>query len=465
MPTRLLCLVLCFSGFSVAAVRAAEPARPNVLLLMADDWRADCLGVLDHPVVKTPNLDKLAARGMLFENAYCLGSNSGAVCRPSRNMYLSGKTYFRWRGPDAPAEDSSFPAVMKAAGYETWHYGKRGNTAVPIQAQFEHNNYINEGKERTGGHPGREITDQALAFLEKRDSVKRDAQRPFFMYLGYETPHDPRVPMTEDTAYYAKQTIPLPKNFLPQHPFNNGEMTIRDEALLPWPRKEDALRDELRAYYGAMTGLDRQIGRLLADLEKRGQLDNTIVIFSSDHGLAMGSHGLLGKQNLYEYGMHSPLIFAVPKIPAGKTPALAYLIDLLPTVCGLTGIKIPADLDGANLAPVIEGKEKKVRDTLFTAYRDVQRAVRDERYKLIVYPQINRTQLFDLQNDPDELKDLSNDESMKPTLERLRVQLQNLQERYGDTQPLSVAMPKPAEFVPPMKEPGKAPATKGKKAP
>jgi arylsulfatase A-like enzyme len=178
----------------------------------------------------------------------------------------------------------------------------------------------------------------------------------------------------------------------------------------------------------------------------------------------MGSHGLLGKQNLYEHGMHSPLIFAGPKIPAGKTPALAYLIDILPTVCGLSGIKVPVGLDGANLTPVIEGKEKKVRDALFTAYRDVQRAVRDERYKLIVYPQINRTQLFDLQNDPDELKDLSSDESMKPTLERLRGQLQNLQERYGDTQPLSVAMPKPAEFVPPGKEQGNAPTKKGKKA-
>lgn len=428
-------------------IPAAEPPRPNVLLLMADDWRADCLGVLGHPTVKTPNLDALAARGMLFENAYCLGSNSGAVCRPSRNMFLSGKTYFRWRGPDARAEASSFPAVLKTAGYETWHCGKRGNTAVPIQAQFEHNNYINEDQARKSGQPGREITEQALAFLDKRD-----AKRPFFMYLGYETPHDPRVPTTEDAEYYARQSIPLPKNFLPQHPFNNGEMTVRDEQLLPWPRTEAALRDELRAYYGAMTGLDREIGRLLADLAQRGQLDNTIVIFSSDHGLSMGSHGLLGKQNLYEHGMRVPLIFAGPKIPAGKTPALAYLIDLLPTVCDLTGVKIPADLDGADLTPVIEGKEKKVRDTLFTAYRDVQRAVRDERYKLIVYPQINRVQLFDLQEDPDELKDLSNDAAMKPTLERLRGQLKNLQERYGDSQPLSVAMPKPAVFVPPGKK-------------
>ncbi len=233
-------------------------------------------------------------------------------------------------------------------------------------------------------------------------------------------------------------------------------MTIRDEKLLPWPRTEATLRDELRAYYGAMTGLDREIGRLLADLGKRGQLDNTIVIFSSDHGLAMGSHGLLGKQNLYEHGMRVPLIFAGPKIPAGKTTALAYLIDLLPTVCGLTRVKIPADLDGADLTRLIEGKERRSATTLFTAYRDVQRAVRDERYKLIVYPQINRVQLFDLQEDPDELKDLSNDAALKPTLERLRGQLKNLQERYGDAQPLSVAMPKSAVFLPPERRPTKS---------
>lgn len=440
---------------SVMSAFAAEPGRPNVLLLIADDWRADCLGVLGHPVVKTPNLDALAKRGMLFEAAYCFGSNSGAVCRPSRNMFLSGRTYFRWRGPDAPAEDSSFPAVMRAGGYETWHCGKRGNTAIPIQAQFEHNNYINENQARTSGHPGREITEQALAFLEKRD-----AKRPFFMYLGYETPHDPRVPTSDDTAYYAKQSIPLPKNFMPQHPFDNGELTVRDEKLLPWPRPEEGLRQELRAYYGAMTGLDREIGRLLADLAQRGELDNTIVIFSSDHGLAMGSHGLLGKQNLYEHGMHSPLILAGPKIPAGKTAALAYLLDLLPTVCGLTGLKTPADLDGADLTPVIQGKAKKVRDTLLTTYRDVQRAVRDERYKLIVYPQINRTQLFDLQNDPEELQDLSTDAALKPIHDRLRGQLKDLQDRYGDSQPLSVAQPKPAEFIPP----GKGSAKGEKKA-
>lgn len=447
MNARTLGLTLLVCACSVVSAHAAEPPRPNVVLLMADDWRADCLGALGHSVVKTPNLDALAKRGTLFESAYCLGSNSGAVCRPSRNMFLSGRAYFRWRGPDAPAEDSSFPAVMKAAGYETWHCGKRGNTAIPIQAQFEHNNYINENQERTGGHAGREVTEQALTFLEKRD-----AKRPFFMYLGYETPHDPRVPTTDDTAYYAKQSIPLPKNFMPQHPFDNGELTVRDEKLLPWPRPEEGLRNELRAYYGAMTGLDREIGRLLADLEKRGQLDNTIIIFSSDHGLSMGSHGLLGKQNVYEHGMHSPLIFAGPKIPSGKTPALAYLIDILPTVCGLTGIKIPADCDGSNLAPVIEGQEKKVRDSLFTSYRDVQRSVRDERYKLIVYPQINKTQLFDLQNDPDELKDLSADAATKPIQDRLRALLEGWQQRLGDAQPLSVAQPKSAVFVPPGKK-------------
>ncbi len=444
--TRLLLAVLFASLWSAARVQAApvEPARPNVLLLMADDWRADCLGAAGHPMVKTPNLDALAKRGMQFEAAYCLGSNSGAVCRPSRNMFLSGRAYFRWRGPDAPAEDSSFPAVLKAGWYETWHCGKRGNSAVPIQAQFEHNQYINEDLARRSGQPGHEITEQALKFL-----AQRDAQRPFFMYLGYETPHDPRVPTTADAADYAQRDIPLPKNFLPQHPFNNGEMTVRDEQLLPWPRPEAALRDELRAYYGAMTGLDREIGWLLADLAKRGELDRTIVIFSSDHGLSMGSHGLLGKQNLYEEGMRVPLIFAGPKIPAGKTAALAYLLDLLPTVCGLTGLQVPKGLDGADLTPVILGKQKQVRESLFTAYRNVQRAVRDEHYKLIIYPQINRTQLFDLQNDPDELHDLASDLATKPIQERLLGFMNDWQQRFGDTQPLSVAQPKPAVFVPP----------------
>ncbi|MGC4003958.1 MAG: sulfatase-like hydrolase/transferase [Pirellulales bacterium] len=232
-------------------------------------------------------------------------------------------------------------------------------------------------------------------------------------------------------------------------------MTVRDEQLLPWPRPEAELRDELRADYGAMTGLDREIGRLLETLKAKGELERTIVIFSSDHGLSMGSHGLLGKQNLYEHGMKAPLIFAGPGIPHGSSPALAYLFDIFPTVCGSTGVAIPQDSGRPRLSPIIAGKKEKVRNELFTAYRDVQRAVRDERWKLIRYPQIDKTQVFDLQNDPDELKDLADDPAHRGVRDRLLTSLGEWRTFYEDDAALDANPPKPSRFTPPVAKPAK----------
>ncbi len=184
-------------------------------------------------------------------------------------------------------------------------------------------------------------------------------------------------------------------------------MTVRDEQLEKWPRTPDAIRQHLHDYYACITSIDGHIGRLLQTLRDLGHFENTVIIFSSDNGLAIGSHGLMGKQNLYEDGMKVPLLFCGPGIPTGRSDALVYLLDIFPTVCELVGTDVPTVVDGKSLVPVITGLTTHIRDTLFLAYRDVQRAVRDERWKLIVYPKINKRQLFDLHNDPYEMHDLS----------------------------------------------------------
>src|SRR5207249_234741 len=143
------------------------------------------------------------------------------------------------------------------------------------------------------------------------------------------------------------------------------------------------------------------------------------IIFSSDHGLAIGSHGLMGKQNLYEHSMKAPLVFSGPGIRPGRSDALVYLLDIYPTVCELVGAPVPDGLDGRSLAPVIAGRTPDVRDSLFLAYRDLQRAVRDERWKLIRYPQINLSQLFDLREDPDERHDLAGDPAQQARIEQM----------------------------------------------
>lgn len=442
--------------FTSGAVAESKP-RPNVLFLFADDMRADSIGALGNPTVKTPNLDSLVKRGFVMRNAYCLGGNSPAVCTPSRNMLLSGNAFFRWKdfappnnpkqkGGISPGDGPNFPLSMKDAGYFTYHHGKKGNTAPLIQAKFDVNKYLaNDEAERQSGEPGKEIVDDAIQFLSDRPG---DA-KPFFMYLAFGNPHDPRVAAKKYLDQYDRDSIPLPKNFRPVHPFDNGEMTVRDEKLLPWPRTEADVRRTLHEYYATITALDFHIGRLLESLRKSGQLDNTIVLFSADQGIAVGSHGLLGKQNLYDAGMKAPLIFAGPGIPHGQSDALVYLLDIYPTVCEIAGAARPEKIDGVSFKPVLAGQSKVARRELFLSYLSIQRAIRDERWKLIRYPQVNVTQLFDLQADPDEMNNLADDPAQRERVQSMLSRLKDSQPTWGDTAPLTVSNPKPATWSPP----------------
>lgn len=444
LAARLCLLALAAPLFVAHQAQAADQAKqPNVVFLFADDQRADSIGALGNPTVKTPNIDQLVNSGMVFRNAYCLGANIGAVCTPSRNMLLSGRAYFRWQGGQAQPDMANLPTSLKAAGYETYHHGKRGNTSPAIQALFDHNKYVMDNEDRTNGEPGRTIVDEAIGFLKSRVREK-----PVFMYLAFSNPHDPRVAAQKYLDLYQRDQIPLPKNYLPLHPFNNGEQFVRDELLAGLPRTEDEVRKHLHDYYAVISAMDGHIGRLLASLKELGMYENTIFIYSADHGLALGSHGLFGKQNLYEDGMKPPLIFAGPGIPKGETKALAYLLDIFPTVCDLVGTKVPGGLDGKSLKPVIEGKSAGVRDTLFCSYRDVQRAVRDDRWKLIRYPQVNVTQLFDLQSDPHEITNLADKPEQAERIKSLTAEMQRWQKELGDAAPLVVANPQDPKWDP-----------------
>ena len=383
-------------------------------------------------------------------------------------MLLSGRAYFRWNYKQnelAPADGPNLPVAMKAAGYETWHLGKQGNTAKLIQATFEHNAYVvNDEAERLSGNPGREYADGAIEFL----SQKRDKSRPFFMYLAFGNPHDPRVADQKWLDLYQRDAIPLPKNFLPQHPWNIGSNTIRDELLAPFPRTPEVVRQHLQDYYAVISCLDDNIGRVLTTLKEQGLEDNTIIVFSSDHGLALGSHGLFGKQSVYDDAYRAPLVFAGPGIPQGKSDAMCYLMDIMPTICDLGSAKKPDGMDALSLLPVITGKEKSIRDSLFFSYMDFQRAVREDKWKLIRFPKIGRTQLFNLEADPYEMTDLADNTAYEERVISMTQKLEALQKHFGDDAPLTVEPAGKLEFVPPteaerleMSKP-KAKAGKGK---
>jgi arylsulfatase A-like enzyme len=426
---------------------AADDARPNVLILLADDLCADGLGALGNSAVKTPALDRLAQSAMVFRNAYCMGGDSPAVCRPSRNMLLSGRTYFRWKGQYAPPDGPSLPRTFKQAGYETYHHGKRGNTAPPIQALFDVDKYVVDEADRLCGEPGKEIVDQALDYLSRRKGDK-----PYLMYLAFSNPHDPCAAHDRYQRMYERLEIPLPKNYLPVHPFDNGEMLIRDELLAPWPRTPEEIRRMRKEYYAVVSGLDHHIGRLLEALRASGELERTIIVFSSDNGLALGSHGLLGKQSVYDAGLKTPMLVSGPGVRPGVSDSLVYLHDLFATLCELTGVQAPAEIDSVSFAPSAKGTSSAGRDSLFLSYRDCQRAIRDERWKLIRYPNIHKTQLFDLKADPYETKDLAADDASAEQIERLTKQLLDWQRRLGDVLPLSAEHKQSPEFHPPKGE-------------
>ena len=418
----------------LVALHAADtpPAsKRNVVFLLADDLRPDCLGRLGHPIVKTPNLDKLLENGFAFRNAYVLGSNSGAVCMPSRTMIQTGQSYLR-KDPTTP----TLAQTIKAAGYASIRSGKFGNNPIALDKDFDQ--HVDGGEDAKGN------ADHITAFIKEHAGKK-----PLFLYFAPHEPHDPQHATEDFYQMYHPSDIPLPVNFLPFHPFDNGEMTVRDEKTLAWPRTKENLTGKLARYYASTSYFDQQAGRIIDALKQAGQFENTIFIMAGDNGLSLGEHGLLGKQNLYEFGgMHVPLIFAGPGISKGDSKALAHLFDLYPTLCDLAGIPVPSGLDAKSLAPVIKGVQGKVRDCLFTAYRDCQRSIRDDRWKLIRYPLINKTQLFDLQADPHEMADLADKPESAVKIKELTALLESTRKSYGDSAPLQVDNPIPAEWTP-----------------
>ncbi|MFP6901966.1 MAG: sulfatase/phosphatase domain-containing protein, partial [Opitutales bacterium] len=223
---------------------------------------------------------------------------------------------------------------------------------------------------------------------------------------------------------YLASEMKLPPNFLPRHPFDHGNLEGRDEKLLPWPRTKADVLDELAVYYAVIDHIDKQVGRIIEQLRVDGRLENTYVIYTSDHGLALGSHGLMGKQNMYEHTIRVPLVIAGPGLPEGKqNNALCYLRDLYPTICDLVGLPIPKGVEGRSLKPVLRGKADSVYSEIYGYFRDKQRMVRDKRWKLIHYPQIDRYQLFDLHDDPFEKKDLIGDDRQADVVRRLQAKL------------------------------------------
>lgn len=430
MPRLILALLglLCFN----TSASFAE-SRPNILFILVDDQSPfDFTFYNSKSELRSPNLDRLAEQGMVFDNAYHMGAFLGAVCTPSRHMIMTGRTV--WHLPIGPTaknhcppdiEQHSLPAVFNRGGYATMRTCKRGNSYEAANKLFavRHDASKRGGDDESGSAWHAE---QVLTYLNEREAAKDD--RPFLIYFGFSHPHDTRDGKPELLANYGAtnhadpNTVPaahpkqpgLPVNWLSAKPFPDGHPGLRDEVAVSgvWKRRDErTIRNELGREFACAENIDIQIGRVLEKLEAMGELENTYIIYTSDHGIAIGRHAFQGKQNLYEHTWRVPFIVKGPGIePGSRALGNIYLLDVLATLCDLAGIPAPETNEGISFRPVLEGRQQTVRDVLYGVYsggtKPGMRCVRKGDWKLIQYDvldgSVRETQLFNLKNNPDE---------------------------------------------------------------
>ena len=425
----------------MAPSRAAETDRPNILFIVVDDQSPFDLKVYNpRSTLQTPHIDRLALDGMVIDAAHHMGAWVGGVCTPSRHMIMSGRTV--WHIPDKPGRSNNphvadpmlvapdlaeftLPAVFNRAGYDTMRTCKRGNSYEAANERFavRHDATKRGGTDETGSAWHAE---RVLEYLSDREATRDDD--PFLIYFGFSHPHDTRDGKPELLAKYGavnhtdQNVLPLahpsqpglPVNYLPAHPFDNTHMTVRDEVGVSgvWDKRDErTIRNELGREFACSENIDIQVGRVLEKLESMGELDKTYIFYTADHGMAIGRHGLQGKQNLYEHTWRIPLIVKGPGIASGtRATGNIYLLDVLATLCDLAGIQAPHTSEGISIRPVLEGDQETVRDVLYGVYcggaKPGMRCVKQGDWKLLKYESprdgVQETQLFNLAANPHE---------------------------------------------------------------
>ncbi len=461
----------CWAWTLLSVQLAAAADQPNIVFILADDQCFDTIAALGNSEVQTPNLDRLARRGTTFTHAFNMGSWSGAVCIASRTMLNTGR--FVWNANAIYNESESerqagrwWSEYMKSAGYRTYMTGKWHCKASAKQA-FDVARDIRPGMPHTieaaydraslddswspsdpsiggfwdgGTHWSEVVANHAADFLT--EASERD--EPFFMYLAFNAPHDPRQSPAEYIAKYPIDAIRVPENFLETYPHAEKigcGRELRDERLGPFPRTRESVQLHRQEYYAIITHMDAMIGRILEAIESSGKADNTWIFFTADHGLAVGQHGLFGKQNMYDHSVRVPLIVVAPGVEAAKEiHQPIYLQDVMPTTLELAGVTQPEHVEFQSLLPLLAGRASKY-PAIYGGYLDLQRSIRTDKYKLIVYPQANVVRLYDVQADPWETHDLIHDSAFEATAQELFDRLIGLQKQVQDGLDLSSLRP------------------------
>jgi arylsulfatase A-like enzyme len=451
----------------VSHVFAQNGKQPNVLFIFADDQSFNTIHALGNDEIQTPNLDSLVKRGTTFTRAYNMGGWNGAVCIASRTMLVTGRFLGQAEQVDRKVDrvyrqaGRLWPQRLAAVGYDTyfsgkWHIKANAEKAftvcrhvrpgMPNQTPAGYNRPV-EGQQdkwspydtsfdgfwKGGKHWSEVLGDDGVDYLE----MAGESDKPFFMYLAFNAPHDPRQSPKEFVDRYPLNNISVPKSFLPEYPFKDNigcSAKLRDEKLAPFPRTEYSVKVNRQEYYAIITHMDQQIGRLLKALQETGKADNTWIFFTADHGLSCGHHGLMGKQNMFDHSVRVPFMVVGPGVAAGvKNETPIYLQDAMATTLELAGLNKQDDVQYKSLLPLLRGSRDTHYDAIFSAYTRVQRAITFGDYKLIVYPTIKKTLLFNLKQDPAEMKDLSEDPKSQAILKACFQKLVAQQKVAADT--------------------------------
>jgi arylsulfatase A-like enzyme len=440
--------------------------KPNILFIFTDDQEYQTIGALGEPEIFTPTLDSLAGSGTTFSYAFNMGSWQGAVCGASRTMLMTGLPLWAARQSEKRLDEmaatkSLWIQQLKNVGYETYMSGKWG-LRTDVHAIFDH--VINErtppnqtpevynrplspqdtlwkpwdekfgGFWKGGKHWSEVMADDAINYFQ--EIAKKDT--PFFMYLAFHAPHDPRQAPKKFLDKYPLEKISMPASYLDEYPYKEqigSGAHARDEMLAPFPRTPYAIKKQIQEYYAIISHMDAQMGKILHALATSGKSGNTYVFFTSDNGLSVGHHGLMGKQNMFDHSMRVPLIVTGPGIPKGeKRDQQVYLQDIMATTYDLAGIDKPAAAYYNSFLPLVKNKRSDGSyPEIYGAYMDLQRMVRTNRYKLIVYPTVPRILLFDLKKDPEEIQDVSGRAGYQAALADMKKRLVRQQKLVNDT--------------------------------
>jgi arylsulfatase A-like enzyme len=422
--------------------------RPNVLVVLADQWRAEALGCMGDPNVHTPAIDALAGNGVCFERAY----TPLPACSPARASIQTGRyphdngvianTYHRI---PLSTEQETLGERFRDAGYHTGYVGKwhlDGQFAVPGHVPpgprrqgYEFWKGFDRGHHHLKGHPhfdadgtltwekGRQPDIQAditAEFVERHERTEGD--RPFFAVLSWGPPHTP----FEAPEEYAEM-------------YDADELELRENVPV---EMEPAVRENLVEYYGMCTWLDDQLGRLLDALEEQGVREETLVVFTADHGELMGSQGRYHKGDPHEESVHVPLVAAGPGVAAGhRTDALVTLADLLPTLCSVADIEVPAGVQGQDRSAHLRGEDAPGADAVYLegslADDEMWRAVRTDEHLLVVDRHLDTTHLYDTGADPFQTENLAGDPAHADQEAALRERLFDLAAALDDREILA----------------------------